>query len=146
MKRIVMLSYFDTKIGPKVFCSHPKELLDIDLTQEICKFVDFYDLDGYLIHVSDDKRIFNFGFEIFSGLSRGNIETLSIAVITEKDISKEEEDRIVKRINKFILLIKNDKDIYFGFYTLPDHSETYTCFEKKALLQYLIHKLYEGIK
>jgi hypothetical protein len=148
MKRIVMLSYFDNKIGPRVFYSYPKELLDANLKQEICNFVDFYNIGGYLVHVLHDKRIYNFGFDIFSDFSRGNIETLAISIITESDISKEKENKIIKAFNTFKCVIKGDEDFYLAFYYDKEFTEDIDkkIKDKKESLEFFVNKLYEEIE
>ena len=84
--------------------------------------------------------------EIDSELARGGKEFLTISIITEKDISRLHEEKIVEAVFNFKKQLKKSTRIYLGFYELEDHPDTYVCKEKRALLTYLVNKLYEKIK
>jgi len=135
---MIILSYFDDKAGPTVFCSYPKIMIDVVIRKGMCKFMDFDVNDGYSIFVRNDVRIFNFPFEIVSELSRGKIMSLMLSVIIEKDVSSEIENVIHNLFISFRNDIKRDENIYRAFFR-----NSFECAEKKELLISFMNILYE---
>lgn len=145
MIKLIMLSYFDNKIGPKIFCSYPKIMMDIYLKEEICRFIDLNINGKYIIFVKEDIKVFNFSFEITSKLSRGGIMNLALSIIMEKNVSLETENKLYDLFILFKNKIIQYKEIDYAFF-LPYYPNSFDCNEKKNLLKSLINELYDEIK
>ena len=146
MKRMVLLSYFDSKFGPRVFYSCPKKMLDVNLTKMMCGFMDFFGVKGYLIYVMKNRKIFNFPLEIQSNFGRGGVEMLSVSIITEREISRRGEEAIVRRFNGFKKNMQSKKNYYLAFYdarykkTMKNEIQ-----EAKIAVESLVNELYNKI-
>jgi len=141
MKKIVMLTYFDRKIGPKVYYSYPKVIIDINLKSEICSFLDLSTSKGYLILVRNGMRVYNFPFELQSSLARGGVDILALSLILDNKITLEKEIILQELFNRFKKLVEYDKEIFYAFY-----SETHKYIEKKNILELYVDNLYEEMK
>jgi hypothetical protein len=134
---MIILYNFDSKMGVKVFYSYPKELLDINIINDIAKMMDISIKDGYTILITKDKYIYNFYFEIDSAWARGKREMLLLSIVFDKRISIEKEKRIVEECYIFINNIKLKKNIFMGFY----NDKNIICNKKKLLIEFEIRKL-----
>jgi len=74
-----MLSYFDTRVGPKVFLKAPENFKDEKL-ERITQFLDL-DTEAFFIHEFDKIKSINYKFEIPSKRARGNVESLMVSII-----------------------------------------------------------------
>ncbi|TFF89391.1 MAG: hypothetical protein EU548_07530, partial [Promethearchaeota archaeon] len=88
-----MLSYFDTRVGPKVFLKSPENFEDEKL-ERITQFLDL-DTEAFFIHEFDKIKSINYKFEIPSRRARGNVESLMISIIL---IDEELQSDLLKEI------------------------------------------------
>ena len=134
-----LLAYFDNKIGPKIYYSYPKQMLDMSIQDLICKFVDLdIDNNGYIILVKDTYRIFNFLFSIPSPLARGGVELISFAVVVSNVIDRLQENIVITKCQLLKNALEAIPDIYYAFYPKTEQYEN-----KKIQLQHIIQKLYK---
>ncbi len=77
--KVLILSYFDSFEGPKVFLKAPKSFN----TNKMKSFVNLMDLqeDNFFSHDFQDYKSVNLPFEIKSVKARGRIESLMISII-----------------------------------------------------------------
>ena len=108
----IVLSHFDTIIGPKVFLNIPK-LSNQTLLKQIPNLMDFYG-EAFFIHEFDEFKTANLIFKIPSPDSRGRQESLMISIIHLND---EIMDLKVfeKLLIQFANEIKNIKDVCIVF-------------------------------
>ncbi len=76
---ILVLSHFDTIIGPKVFLNVP-ELPSRDFLEEIPRQMDFYS-EGFFTNEYGELKTLNLIFTIPSPYARGGEETLMISIV-----------------------------------------------------------------
>ena len=85
--KILVLSRFDIKVGPKLFLNVPElqSQLFLDLVPLL---MDFYE-EGFFIHEFGELKTSNLIFTIPSPVTRGEQETLMITIIF---LNEEDED------------------------------------------------------
>jgi small GTP-binding protein len=119
--KILILSHFHEKIGPKIVLTAPESHEDINLDQ-IPSLMDLYD-DGFFVHMFGNFKSANFIFEIPSQHGRGKIEMLLITILIDVDsyinfdLSKELLEGFRKAIQKI-------EDAYKAFYVGNEIYET----------------------
>ncbi|TKJ21907.1 MAG: hypothetical protein CEE43_08165 [Promethearchaeota archaeon Loki_b32] len=116
MKTIVALSYFHRKIGPLVFYSYPKNILDKELSLKIANIMDQQFSEGFFTHSFENLKSMNYYFEIHSDWARGNKEMLMISIILDQQISLEIEEKISILCNEFSEQLQSNEEIYTAFY------------------------------
>ena len=132
---MILLSYFDRIIGPKVFITNPPNLiedLDEEYLNQIKSLLDSND-EGFFTHYfSSELKTANWIFTIKSNWARGRSEIAMISAI----ISEEEPDYVVyeKIFSKFLGKIKNIPDIYKAFYVDVSPRSEQTEIESNLLL------------
>jgi hypothetical protein len=109
---VLVLSHFDSIIGPLVYSNVPK-LLSGEVLDEIPRLLDFYQ-EGFFIYEFEDLRTSNLIFKIPSPTARGGEVNLMISIILMND---EETDLNIFRetLEEFAHEIKQIKDIYKAF-------------------------------
>lgn len=87
--KILILSHFDAKFGPKIFLISPESSDEKEFDQ-IPSLMDLYS-EGYFMHVFGDYKSANYIFNIPSERGRGKVETLLISIVvdTNSDINLE---------------------------------------------------------
>ena len=116
MKTIVTLSYFHRKIGPLVFFSYPKNILDQNLSEKIANIMDQQFNEGYFSHSFENLKSMNYYFEIHSDWARGNTEMLMISIIIDQQVSHEIEEKISILCSEFSKRLQSNEDIFMAFY------------------------------
>ena len=109
---LLLLSYFDTKIGPKLFLKVP-ENINNNYLKDIPRLMDIHD-KGYFIYESGKLRTANLIFQIFNQNARGQKESImiSIALLNDKTDLKIYE----LLLKNFSFKFKSIDEIYKGFY------------------------------
>ncbi|MFX1236299.1 MAG: PAS domain S-box protein, partial [Promethearchaeota archaeon] len=79
--KILILSRFDPKIGPRIFLKVPENIDEQDFDQ-IPALMDLYD-EGFFIHIFGSFKSANFIFNIPSKRGRGHIENLLISFVMD---------------------------------------------------------------
>ncbi|MFX0037426.1 MAG: hypothetical protein ACFE9I_17525, partial [Candidatus Hermodarchaeota archaeon] len=64
MKSIIALSYFNRKIGPLVFYSYPKDMLDKDLSTKVASIMDQQTSEGFFTYSFENLKSMNYYFNI----------------------------------------------------------------------------------
>ncbi|MFX0040789.1 MAG: hypothetical protein ACFFB9_03265 [Promethearchaeota archaeon] len=116
MKTIVALSYFHRKIGPLVFYSYPKDMLERDLALKIANIMDQQFSEGFFTHSFENLKSLNYYFEIHSDWARGNKEMLMVSIILDQQISTEDEEQISILCTEFSEQLQSNEEIYTAFY------------------------------
>ncbi|MBN1800430.1 MAG: hypothetical protein JW891_02935 [Candidatus Lokiarchaeota archaeon] len=116
---MLVLSYFDTRLGPRVFLTIPLDLISRSgsASENIDNIKNLLDRDdeGFFIHnFSPELKTANLVFNIFSKWARGRQETIMISAIC----SEEEPDYFVYEsvLTAFKEKISAITDIYKAFY------------------------------
>ena len=144
---MLILSYFDRIIGPKIFLTTPQNLmtnLDEEYITQI-KSLMGSDNTGFFTHnFSPELKTANWTFNLSSKWARGRAELLMISII----ISEEEPDYSTYEIilSKFVEKIKNIPDLYKAFYINSDAMEDKEEVKKKfTILREELNNLYKII-
>ncbi len=111
----VALSYFHRKIGPSVFYSHPKNVLDKELSGKIANIMDLYN-EGFFTHSFENLKSMNYYFEIHSDWARGNKEMLMVSTILDQQVSPELEEEISDLCIEFSERLQANEEIFTAFY------------------------------
>lgn len=110
--RLLILSYFDKIIGPKIFLKVPDNY-NSNYLQYIPNLIDYYD-EGYFIHEFVILKTANLIFQISSPLARGYMEIAMISIVL---LNEEINPNFFQESLKyFVFEIKRINDIYQGFY------------------------------
>ena len=148
MKTIVALSYFHRKIGPLVFYSYPKDMLDKDLSVKIANIMDQQFSEGFFTHSFENLKSMNYYFEIHSDWARGNTEMLMVSTILDQQIPPEIEEKISILCTEFSEQLQSNEEIYTGFYINEKdyHEEDIEIILKNnSLIQAWVNNLYWAI-
>ncbi|MFX1501862.1 MAG: hypothetical protein ACFFDH_12935 [Promethearchaeota archaeon] len=116
MKTIITLSYFHRKIGPIVFYSYPKNMLNKDLSVKIANIMDQQFSEGFFTHSFENLKSLNYYFEIHSDWARGNKEMLMVSVILDQLIPPEIEEKISIFLKSESERLQSNEDIFTAFY------------------------------
>ncbi|MFX1370244.1 MAG: hypothetical protein ACFFCE_00170 [Promethearchaeota archaeon] len=116
MKTIVALSYFHRKIGPLVFYSYPKNILEKDFSLKIANIMDQQFNEGFFIHSFENIKSMNYYFEIHSDWARGNKEMLMVSIILDQQITIEIEEKISILCSEFSEQLQSNEEIFTAFY------------------------------
>ncbi|MBN1800755.1 MAG: PAS domain S-box protein [Candidatus Lokiarchaeota archaeon] len=79
--KVLILSRFDPKMGPKIYLKAPRDINDQEFDQ-IPALMDLYD-EGFFIHIFGSYKSANCIFNIPSKHSRGQVETLLISFVVD---------------------------------------------------------------
>ena len=116
--KCLVLSYFDSKIGPKVIKTVGDEILREDL-KEILQYIDYHE-KGYFIHEFRKLKSANMIFFVESPLARGKTEKIMISVVL---INEDTDPRTYSHLLElFVKKFKQIKNVYKGFYFEENNS------------------------
>ncbi len=116
MKTIVVLSYFHRKIGPLVFYSYPKNILEKELSGKVANIMDQQFSEGFFTHSFENLKSMNYYFEIHSDWARGNKEMLMVSIILDQQIPLEIEEKISILCTEFSERLQSNEEIFTAFY------------------------------
>ncbi|MFW9973265.1 MAG: hypothetical protein ACFFDF_23980, partial [Candidatus Odinarchaeota archaeon] len=146
MKTLVTLSYFHRKIGPLVFYSYPKDILERELSLKIANIMDQQFNEEFFTHSFENLKSLNFYFEIHSDWARGNKEMLMISIILDQQITTEDEDKISILCTEFSKQLLSNEEIYTGFYINDvnnfDEQDQETIRKNEVLIKAWVKNLY----
>ncbi|MFX1379442.1 MAG: hypothetical protein ACFFA4_10150 [Promethearchaeota archaeon] len=108
----MVLSHFDSIIGPKVFFNVP-ELLSQEVLDEIPRFLDFYQ-EGFFIYEFENIKTSNLIFTVPSPIARGREVNLMISIIIMDD-ENTDPSIFQETLEQFACELKQVKDIYKAF-------------------------------
>lgn len=110
---ILILSYFDQKLGPNPFIILPNEIRN-ETQKQICQIMDTNTANGFFVFEDKNINSANFTFEIKSDWARGDSERLMFTCLIAKSIH---DLKSFKRLfKKYVDEIKKSKSIYKGLY------------------------------
>lgn len=128
--KILVLSRFDVRVGPKLFLYVP-ELHSQVFLEHVPLLMDFYE-KGFFIHEFGEIKSSNLIFTVPSPVARGEKETLMISIIirNEEDVDPKIYQGLLEI---FVHELKEIKDLYKGFYKeekdFEDSHQIYTKIE-----------------
>ena len=114
---MLVLSYFDRIVGPKIFLTNPQSLinsLDEEYINQIKSFMES-DNTGFFTHYfSPEFKTANWTFNLNSKWARGRSEVIMISII----ISEEEPDYNTYEsiLSKFVEKMNNTTELFKAFY------------------------------
>jgi hypothetical protein len=143
---MLILSYFDRIIGPRLFLTFPENLceeLGEDYLRQVSDLLDAPEDDGFFTHnFSPELKTANWMFSMPSNWARGRIELLMVSVL----ISEEEPDyaRYEKIFSKFVERISNHPNMFKSLYvTSGPKTELEEINEKFEVLKEELYKIYK---
>ena len=116
---MLILSFFDRRIGPRIFLTVPNDLPSLDngnlsILNEIKTLLDRDDT-GFFVHIfPPDVKTANYIFNLDSKWARGLQESLMISAICSEEEPNYSEYEIV--FNRFIEKLRTIPEIYKAFY------------------------------
>jgi PAS domain S-box-containing protein len=110
---VLILSYFDPIVGPRIFLKAPESTNDEDI-KVIASMMDVYE-EKFYIHITGSIKSANYIFEISNPHSRGEKELLQISIVVDIDseinlnLARELLEGFVKEFNEI-------EEVYRAFY------------------------------
>jgi len=146
----IALSYFDPKIGPVIFYSHPKQNTDKEFESQIETIMDQNISESFFIFNFNSIYLLNYKFEIQSPWSRGNCISLMISTVFFQRPSIEIEKTILSLSIEFSEWLKSKDDVFSAFckntVKYSESDDTREMIEKNIdLIQLWIKELYGAI-
>ena len=138
--KIIILSYFHPRYGPKILLKAPESLKESDF-HYLPALMDLYN-EGFFIHTFGNYKSANYIFNIPSEKARGSIEMLLISIIFDinsninYDLSKE-------LLQSFEKEIQNIEDVHKAFYVESKQYEDAT--EKFEKVKDLFFTFYNSV-
>ncbi len=149
LKPIVALSYFHRKIGPLVFYSYPKNILEKELSLKIANIMDQQFSEGFFTHSFENLKSMNYYFEIHSDWARGNKEMLMVSIILDQQITLEVEEKISILCNEFSEQLQSNEEIFTAFYINDinnfDEDDQENIVKNESLIKLWVNNLYWNI-
>jgi hypothetical protein len=146
LKTIVALSYFHRKIGPLVFYSYPKNMLEKELASKVANIMDQQFSEGFFTHSFENYKSMNYYFEIHSDWARGNQEMLMVSIILDQQISLEVEEKIAFLCTEFSERLQSNEEIFMAFYINDinnfDEEDQENIIKNESLIEAWVNNLY----
>ena len=111
----IALSFFHRKIGPIVVYNYPNNFDEVSKLR-IADIMDQAYEEGFFTHSFGDLTSMNYYFEIFSSWARGNKEMVMVSIVLDKEVTSDLEHLLLSYTIEFASKLKNNKEIYKGFY------------------------------
>ncbi len=111
----IALSFFHRKIGPIVVYNYPDTFDEVSRLR-IADIMDQAYEEGFFTHSFGDLTSMNYYFEIFSSWARGNKEMVMVSIVMDNEVSSDLEHLLLSYTIDFATKLKNNKEIYKGFY------------------------------
>ncbi|MGB5912267.1 MAG: hypothetical protein WBH31_13820 [Promethearchaeia archaeon] len=146
----ISLSYFDTKIGPVIFYSYPKQGTDEEIAGQIVNIMDQNILESFFTFNFNSIYLLNYKFEIKSPWSRGKCIPLMISAVFFQRPSIETEKTILSLSIEFSEWLKSKDDVFTAFCKntakYSESNDTREMIDKNIeLIQLWIKELYGAI-
>jgi len=150
MNHQITLSYFDTKIGPVIFYSYPKQGTDKEIASQIVNIMDQNILESFFMFNFNSIYLLNYKFDIQSPWSRGDYISLMISTVFFQRPSIETEKTILSLFIEFSEWLKSKDDIFSGFFKntvkYSESNDTRQMIDKNIeLIQLWLKELYGAI-
>ncbi len=111
----IALSFFHRKIGPIVVYNYPDTFDEVSKLR-IADIMDQAYEEGFFTHSFGDLTSMNYYFEIFSSWARGNKEMVMVSIVLNSEVTSHLEHILLSWTIDFATKLKNNKEIYKGFY------------------------------
>lgn len=147
MNPLVVLTYFDCKIGPTIFNIFPQETLQEDDTITIKNLMDQMISEGFFTFSANTFYSMNYYFEINSEWARGRKEFLMVSVIFNQPTSKETEKTVFTICLEFIEWLKAKENLFTAFYKKHNIDPIYHNIieENYNLIESWLKEFYEAV-
>ncbi|MHA2049833.1 MAG: hypothetical protein ACW986_09485 [Promethearchaeota archaeon] len=143
---IVLLSFFHTKIGPKIFFNFPEREVDRKLSDRLYDNLTQQKEEEFFTQTFEEVKLFNHYFQVHSDWARGKREMLMISIMFNQQISPEIEEWIAVISKEFSEKMQSKDEIYKGFYRSELNSyevkDQEKIIENDALIKEWIKDLY----
>lgn len=116
MEFLVVLSYFNRKIGPTIFYSFPKRSINEEETTTVPILMDQIISEGFFTYSFNSSYTMNYYFEIDSEWARAKKELLMISIIFKESPSTETEKAIFTLCIEFAEWLKSKEKVFTAFY------------------------------
>lgn len=113
---IVLLSFFHTKIGPKIFYSFPERELDRELSERLYDNMTQQKEEEFFTQSFENVKLLNHYFHVHSDWARGKREMLMLSIMFNQQIPPEIEEWISILSKEFSDKMQSNEEIYKGFY------------------------------
>jgi len=144
MSIFVILSFFDTFYGPKVFITLPNKVSE-ETEKEIAYYINLPSENKFIETISKEQntKIIHLPFTIDSEWARGNKEQLLFSLMLSKNYKSEIFEQ---EINKVVEKLQNTPNIYKAFY--KEH-ETFSLDpdleDRLAVLKEILEEAYQEL-
>ena len=133
----IVLSMFDTCVGPKILLKYPKSVESVHINH-IPKLMDVFE-EGFIVYEFGSLKTANFIFETNNPVARGQRDTLMFSVISVNNQYQLNLNSFKEIIEYFVDEIKNISDLYKGLH----HEEISGGSKEFKKLKLLINSFYE---
>jgi len=116
MDWFVLLTYFDRKIGPKIFFTYPEQIINEKFSLIIANLMDQISSEEFFIYSFNNHHTLNYYFEINSDWARGCKEMLMLTTVFGNKPSFETEKIIFSLYIEFSEWLKQKEGIFSAFY------------------------------
>lgn len=115
---VVVLSYFDRKVGPVCFIEIPDEKIGGDIRVTLNQIFDQTSTESFFSHSIQGtyNSSLNYYFEIKSDWARGSKEMLMVSVVFKSKLNSEKEHEVLSWIIDFAQKLKSLPNGYKAFY------------------------------
>ncbi len=113
---LILLSFFHTRIGPKIFCSFPPDQVGEEISDRLYDVMTQQRGEEFFIHSFEEFKFLNYYFQIPSDWARGFREMVMVSIIIYQQFSPEIEESIANLCKKFAEMMQSNENIYAGFY------------------------------
>ncbi|MHA1683850.1 MAG: hypothetical protein ACTSUE_23120 [Promethearchaeota archaeon] len=115
---VVVLSYFDRKVGPTAFIEVPENKIGGDVEMVLGQIFDQTTSEGFFWHSISGKfkTSLNYYFEIPSEIARGFKEMLMISIVFTENLSPEKEHEVLSWVIDFAQKLRSKEAAYKAFY------------------------------
>lgn len=147
MQPIVVLSYFDRKIGPTIFSNYPERGFKESEALIVKKLMDQIISEGFFTYSFNSSYLVNYYFEIDSEWARGKKEFLMLSVLFREPTSIEIEKTIFTLSIEFTEWLKKTPDIFTAFYLRSSmvEQEQMSIKNNSNLVKSWIKEFYEAV-
>ncbi|MHA1793448.1 MAG: hypothetical protein ACTSVI_12430 [Promethearchaeota archaeon] len=149
---VVVLSYFDSKVGPTCFIEIPVNKIGTDIEIVLNQIFDQTTTEGFFWHSISGiyQTSLNYYFEINSDWARGNKEMLMISIVFKEKIETEKEHDVLSWVIDFVQKMRTKDGVFKAFYYSPQNQiyndEHQDLYESYMIVEKWAKELYWSIK
>jgi len=123
----ILISIFDTHIGPRLYMSHPTRWHESSVEEKVASLLDTITL-GFFSCIIASFKVISYHFEISSEWARGKRELVMISALFSQKFSIS-EDKVKKSLKGIAEEIQKKKELYKAFY-IHDQTKSETIVKK----------------